>query len=319
MLSVVYGVVFVMSLLLLPLYFLFVHKKQKEPWLFVLFISVATVNLGYLMISRSSTVGFALFSNKIAYLGQVLIPICMLMIIAKLCDMAPKKHLTAVLMVLAAMMFGLVCTTGYLDIYYADAKIAYDAGAAYLIKEYGILHPTNFVYVIAYFAAMLAVIGVSFFKNKGGSQKLAVFMLVIVLGNIGMWMIEKLVKTNFEVLSVSYLMSEFAFFTVFLMLQDYIHIKDLPPVDAEKNVSAADGGKMAVAEKIQKIMASLPEGGSLTARQTEILELMLEHKSRKEIAAELHLSENTVKTHTSILYRTLGVSGKDGIYIKYDI
>ena len=38
----------------------------------------------------------------------------------------------------------------------------------------------------------------------------------------------------------------------------------------------------------------------LTAKEREVLEIVLDGKSRKEIAAELHLSENTVKTHWKI-------------------
>ena len=36
-------------------------------------------------------------------------------------------------------------------------------------------------------------------------------------------------------------------------------------------------------------------------------------KSQKEIAADLHISESTVKWHFGILYTTLNVSGKDEI------
>lgn len=36
-----YGALFLLSLSLLPLYFLFVRKKQNEPWLLFLFACVA--------------------------------------------------------------------------------------------------------------------------------------------------------------------------------------------------------------------------------------------------------------------------------------
>ena len=68
------------------------------------------------------------------------------------------------------------------------------------------------------------------------------------------------------------------------------------------------------AQKIERILAMLPEGKHLTVRQIEMLEGILDGKSRKQIAAELHLSENTVKMHMSLLYDNLGVSGKDEIY-----
>ena len=43
-----YGGIFLISLLLLPIYFLFVRKKHNEPWMFVFCICVSIVNLGYM-------------------------------------------------------------------------------------------------------------------------------------------------------------------------------------------------------------------------------------------------------------------------------
>ena len=313
-----YGAIFMLSLSALPLYFVFVHKKQRELWLFILFVCVSIVNLGYFLISISKTVEFALLANKVAYLGQVLIPLCMFMIISRLCGYLPKKWLVGMLVGVAALLFGVICTTGYLDWYYVSASLAYDGGGAYLVKEYGVLHPCTLIHVLAYFVGMLTVIGVTLRKKEKASYKLAMFMLIIVLGNIGMWLVEKLNTTTFEILSISYLMSEFAFFFIYLMLQDYIHVKDLPPpVIVEEKAPIIVVDNLTRAEKIRAILDSLPEGTSLSPRQMDILEKILEHKSRKEIAVDLHLSENTVKTHTGMLYKALGVSGRDEIYAKF--
>ena len=103
-----YGAIFLLSLLLLPLYFLFVRKKQSEPWLLFLFVCVATVNLGYTLTAFSKTVDFALFANKITYLGQVFVPLCMFMLISKLCGYTYKKWVIGVLIGAAVIMFAIV-------------------------------------------------------------------------------------------------------------------------------------------------------------------------------------------------------------------
>ena len=79
----VYGTLLLISLLLFPIYYVLSKNKQNELNLFVLFGCVSIVNLGYFLISISKTVQFALLANKIAYLGQVLIPMCMFMIILR--------------------------------------------------------------------------------------------------------------------------------------------------------------------------------------------------------------------------------------------
>lgn len=49
----------------------------------------------------------------------------------------------------------------------------------------------------------------------------------------------------------------------------------------------------------------------LTAREREVLTALRAHDSVKEMAAALHVSPNTAKTHLRVLYRKLGVHGRD--------
>ena len=88
---IAYLVSSIISLIFLCGYILLV--KNKNRWLSLLFISVFVVNLGYLLISVSKTLDFALFSNKISYFGSILLPISMLMIIIKLCKLKYYKSI----------------------------------------------------------------------------------------------------------------------------------------------------------------------------------------------------------------------------------
>lgn len=310
--AIAYGLIFALSLIMPILYFVYIRKKQDEPWLLVLFICVSVVTLGYFLLSLSEAVEFALWANKITYLGQVVVPMSMFMIISKLCGYTYKKWVLGVFIGLAVIMYAIVFTTGWLDWYYKSATLEFENGTAYLVKEYGILHPVNLVYVLIYFVSMLVVCIGSLIKKKDASQKLAGFMLAIVLGNVGMWIIGKLVNTNFELLAVSYLMSVLAYFFVYLLLQDYIRKVDVPAQSKEKTrVIVLDS--IPKAERLERVLKLLPADKSLTARQMEMLDGLLDGKSQKEIAADLHISESTVKWHFGILYTTLNVSGRDEI------
>jgi DNA-binding CsgD family transcriptional regulator len=310
-----YGVIFLLSLVLLPLYFLCVRKKQREPWLLGLFVCVCVVNLGYTLIAFSGTVEFALLANKIAYLGQVFMPLCMFMMIWRLCGYQYKKWMTGALIGVAVVMLAIVCTTGYLDWYYVSAEIEFVAGAAVLRKEYGVLHPTNLIYVIAYFLAMIVVVCLSLAQRKGAAQKHACIMLAIVLGNIGLWCIQKVIPWEFELLSAIYLISALAFLFLWLMLQDYVHKKDIPKyTPAEEKQLGMDIVTMPMQQKLGKVLLCVRVGEAISHREHEILELILDNKRRREIAQHLCLSENTVKTYTRTLYSKLGVSSREELY-----
>ena len=311
--TIAYGVIFALSLLLPIGYYLFVRKKQNEPWLLFLFACVAVVNLGYTLIAFGDTVEFALFANKITYLGQVLIPLCMFMLISKLCGYTYKKWVLGVLIGAAGIMFAIICTTGYLDWYYTSATIEKVDGATVLHKEYGVLHPINLIYVILYFVGMITVIGLSLGQHKSASQKHACGMLLIVLGNIAMWCFGKIIPWEVEFLSVTYLMSAGAFLIEWLMLQDYVHRNDIPaPVVTEKQTIVVVDS-ISKADKIKTLLSLLPEDKTLTAKEIEILGELVEGKSRKDIAAAHHITENTVKTHVTHIYEKFKVSSKDAL------
>ena len=310
-----YGAIFLASLVLLPLYFLFVRKRQNEPWLFFLFVCVSVVNFGYTLVAFSNTVEFALFANKITYLGQVLIPLCMFMLISKLCGYTYKKWVLGTLIGVATILFVLICTTGYFNWYYTSASIEKVAGATVLHKEYGILHPINLIYVILYFVAMMTVIGVSLKKRKDHSQKQACRMLVIVLGNIVMWCVGKVIPWDFELLSVTYLTSAGGFLIEWLMLQDYVHKRDIPTyTPAEREKLAVQITTMTMEAKLAKVLTFVKEDNPLSIREREILEMVIAGKKRKEIADTIHLSENTVKTYTRTLYGKLGITCREELY-----
>jgi DNA-binding CsgD family transcriptional regulator len=267
------------------------------------------------LIAFSKTVDFALFANKITYLGQFMMPLCMFMIISKLCGYTYGKWVTGALLTVSALMFAVICTTGYLDWYYTDATIESVAGATVLRKEYGVLHPINLIYVICYFVAMISVFLVSQREKRVASQAQASIILAVVIGNIGFWCIQKVLPWDFELLSVMYLSSAFAFLFVWRMLQDYVHKKDIKGyTEAQKEELTVQITAMTMDAKLAKVLSFVNEDTPLSHREREILEMIIAGKKRKDIADTMHLSENTVKTYTRTLYGKLNISCREELY-----
>lgn len=285
--SVVYGILIAAALVLLVLYVALV--QQKDPWMLFLFCCVPVINGGYFMLSLAQDKFFALFGNHVAYFGSVFLSLCMFMVILRLCGYTYPRWLPITLTALALLMFIVVCSPWY----YNYEATAFTVGEG-LTKVYGPLHNVYAMYLAGYFLAMIGAILRAVRARQVTSYKYAVLMAGIVLGNIAFWLVEKFVQWDFEFLAVSYLFSEVILLGLYWMMQDYVHVSHLQEQD-----------KMAL------ILCRLPEGVTLHPREEEVLRAVLDNKKRKDIAVELNLSENTVKTYTRSLYKKLGVSNRD--------
>ena len=312
-LIITYAIMAVIATVLMIGYIALVRKK--EPWLLLLYVCVTVVNVGYFLLSISKTVEFAIFANDVAYFGSVFLSMSMLLTITKLCGFEIKKKLIITLGTIGIVMFLIVATVGILPWYYKEVELVFVDGAAKLKKVYGVLHPMYLVYLVGYFTAMVACIVQSIRKKMIASQRHASLLAAIVFGNIAVWLVEKFIPWNFEFLSVSYLFSEIILLGLYWMMQDYVRSDLIPQPAAEApRPVPIDIATMPMEEKILKVLSFLKPGEILATREREILELVLQNKKRKEIAEELCLSENTIKTYTRTLYGKLGVSSREELY-----
>lgn len=322
--TVIYGVAVILSFILMIGYCVWV--REKEIWLLLLHFAVLGVNAGYFMLSVSRTLSGALFSNRIAYLGSVFLPLCMLMTIIKVCKIACPNWVTGILFFISIAVFFLAASGGYLDLYYKEVSIEFINGAAKLVKEYGPLHCLYLVYLLLYFFMMIAVIFYSTMKKDGTPHKLAIFLAAVVLGNVVIWFVEQLIPVDFEFLSVSYVFTELLLLLLYCMIQDGgftaeygnrypaedcpgIAFGDSSDIDVASDYIETDGPSELWNQDCEEI-------GLLTARELEVLTLIMQNKKRKEIAEELHVSENTIKKHTSHIFSKLAVANRKELYEK---
>ena len=93
-------------------------------------------------------------------------------------------------------------------------------------------------------------------------------------------------------------------------------MKDIRPVELAESIRSVYGGEPSLHPDIaKKLMGQLAEGEEeteerLTVRETEVLCLIAEGRSNKEIAAALYISEKTVKTHVSNILQKLHLADR---------
>ena len=320
-LSLIYGVVAFLSLLLLAGCILTVRKNKS--WFFLLFSSVFVVNCGYTLLSVAGGLQMALWANRIAYLGSVFLPLSMLMIILDVTNTKYKKRLSGILFALSLIIFLIAASPGFLPIYYKEVSFTVVDGVSTLVKVYGPLHPLYMVYLLGYFSAMVAVILRARMKKTIDTTAHAVILAIAVMVNIGVWLMEQIVELRFEMLSISYIISELFLLGVHLVMKENQKLREIVrQVEAAKAYSEeqADGPhlmrekpieeKAVETERVEFFLAGLK---ALTPTEKAIFDAYIARLTTKEIMASLNIKESTVKYHSRNLYGKLGVSSRKEI------
>ncbi len=247
----------------------------------------------------------------------------MLMIILNSCKLKYHKCLPVILLSIGIAVFLIAASPGILDIYYKDVSLTVVNGAAVLEKVYGPLHCSYLFYLLAYFLATAAILFHACVNKQIDSAIHALFMSEAVFINMGVWLLEQLVRIDFELLSVSYIVSEVFLLLLCLMLQKRSEIRsEQEGTNALKEVPAPISGtpltENSEATPEQPISKTLEEQyahfaaqrANLTPTERAIYHFYLAGKTTKEVMVELNIKENTLKYHNKNIYSKLGVSSR---------
>ena len=302
-LSVIYAVSSLLAVGILVGYACF--SKKLKSWLLMLLVCVTVVNTGYFMLSVSGSLEVALWSNRISYLGSVFLPFTMLMSIMDVCRLKRPKWMIPALLSVGVIVFLVAASPGILDIYYKEVTLGIVDGVYVLQKVYGPLHSIYLYYLVAYFSCMVAVIVYARHKAHSVSISYAVLLLIATLINIAVWLLEHLVDIEFELLSVSYIISE-----LFLLGVDIL----ARGLQNQPAVTVIAGSPEAPAEHLDftdeqycYFVAQLP---TLTPTERMVFDLYAEGKCSKDILVIMNFKENTLKYHNRNIYSKLGISNR---------
>ncbi len=87
-------------------------------------------------------------------------------------------------------------------------------------------------------------------------------------------------------------------------------LKDMFGDELMDAIRVVHAGKTRIPPVVAQRLAERMAGQELTARELDVLRLIVAGKSNKEIGNDLHISEATVKTHINNLLGKLGVSDR---------
>jgi len=299
--SVAYGATAVLALVLL-ITSGFVCKKNKL-FLF-LFSAIFVVNTGYYGLSVARDLQWALMANRVAYFGSAFLPMAMLLILLKTARVRWRWWLPVALTAVALGVFLVAASPGISDIYYAQVSFRVVNGVGTLEKVYGPWHVLFLFYLLVYFAAIIAVTVWAVVKKRLQTPARSVVLVAAVMINLAVWLLEQLVEIDFEILSVSYIISGFALLCLDRIMTENERLKALLVRQSAKPVAPV---LPAEPEQLERFS----EGkNQLTPTEQTIYSLYVEGKSTKEVLSQLNIKENTLKFHNKNIYSKLGVASR---------
>ncbi len=87
-------------------------------------------------------------------------------------------------------------------------------------------------------------------------------------------------------------------------------LKGMPLEDLLATIRAVHAGRLHLPAAVAEKLAQRVSGQDLTAREQRVLERIVAGRANKDIAADLFISEATVKTHVNSLLGKLGVADR---------
>jgi DNA-binding CsgD family transcriptional regulator len=207
-----------------------------------------------------------------------------------------------------------------LPIYYKEVSFAVVDGVSTLVKVYGPLHPLYLVYLFGYFFAMVGVIVCARVKKTIASTSSAVIVAIAVFVNICVWFAEQLVAFDFEMLSVSYIISELFLLGAHLVMNENSRLQEIVK-KVETAQSYPEREEVASEDMLYKpieedcvtpdrIEAFVKGLGQLTPTERRVFEAYVARVTTKELLSSMDIKESTLKFHNRNLYGKLGVSNR---------
>lgn len=320
-LSLAYGVVALLSVLLLMGYLLF--DKRRNRLFLALFGCVTAANCGFFLQSVSSSLNLAKFANAVSYFGGAFSMLVMLLIIYDVCQMRKRKWLLWVLSTCSIVVFAVAASGDWLGLYYKSVSLSDVKGMAVLVKEYGPLHSVYAVYLAAYVLLMLVCIGIAAKNKRLSSPKYTLFLLMTVLLNVGVWLVEQAIVEEFELLSVSYIVTEVLLLLVYNMLYDYgIILPDAGVLSvemlAQRNTPKAAPGSLP--PNMEEMFCRFAEKvKTLTLAERRIMNYYIDGHDIADVPELAFISIHTVKKHNRSIYQKLEIASRDELMLYIDM
>ena len=136
----------------------------------ILFIACFIANYGCAFQSFAIIVNEAICGMQIYFIGNTLTFVFLFFVIADICTVKLHRYVERCLFGVAFIIMALVAVCAHYDLFFKKVEIGHFAGAAYVIKEYGVLYFLYPLFILATTIASIFVILILLMGGKMGIQ-----------------------------------------------------------------------------------------------------------------------------------------------------
>lgn len=200
---IIYAICTVFSVLLYM--WLYITDVKKSLCQNVMVLIMILSNLGYLSLGLSDNLSTAMLSNKIGYLGGCFIPMLCFFTVCEICHIELKTGPKVVLISIQMIIFAVICTSGFYDLFYKDVHFVEKNGVGILVKEYGPLHFLHPTMLFAYLATSVAIAVWSGLKKKTVNHREIRNMLICAGMAVLCYVVYRVSHIGIDIVAFSYI------------------------------------------------------------------------------------------------------------------
>ena len=184
---------------------IFKFESKKVTYYFTLLGVLMTVGCGgYLALAISTSLSEAILAKKILYLGGCFIPPVLFVTICTVCNFKLAGWLRNLLYVYSFLVYTMILTIGYNDLYYINIRLGKFYNATTLEYEYGVGHLLFDALLYGYMVIELIILVYTLYKKYTVSRKnLWALILLEVISTI-LFIGVRYADAAFEILPLVY-------------------------------------------------------------------------------------------------------------------
>lgn len=181
------------------------YQNRKTSYYYLVIVLIMMIsNAGYLAVALSTCVEEVILANKVLYFGSCFVPPILLSLMCTLIKYKIHLWMKCLLYGISVIIYGMVLTIGYNDIYYKDVYLKSYRDATVIGHTYGIGHTCFYLFLLGHLILEVCMIVIMTTKRRSISRRNLIGVSVIVVTNVYLFFMGQLVNPLIEVTPMIY-------------------------------------------------------------------------------------------------------------------